>query len=151
MNKSKISEIIEFLKEKPAEYCNFEEIAEELNIHDALNIDYYNDSSKKVCYEKGFDNWTCWDTQVGKYMIYLYDEPVAIRFKEYRKSDSKYYWFSKDSIFLMKNYIESLLPEEEYSRFNIIEDDVKKDIEIPLIADEIGDSRSANGYYKRKL
>lgn len=148
MSKSKISDIIEFLRDKPEEYCNLEELAEELDIRDTWNIDYYNIDSKKICYEKGFDNWTCWDTEVGQYMIYLNDEPVAIRFKEYRKSDSEYYWFSKDSIENMKAYINSLMPKEDYSKYSIIEDDVKKDVEIVLLAEEIGNSRSANGYYK---
>lgn len=144
MRTAKIKDILIQLHDKPKDYCDMEDIGQELRIPNAWEIPYEKEQMD-ICYEKGFDNWTCWDTQVGKYMIYLNDEPVAIRYKEFRKSDNQYFWFSEEAANKMRTHIESLLPGYDYSQLTILDEDEN----IPLDAEEIGDSRSAHGYYNR--
>lgn len=77
---------------------------------------------------KPIDAWTCTDTEVGLFAIYLKGEFVCLSFQEARKSYPKYVWASKDAYDKTRQFLLSLLDEKkEEEDFKIL----NMDIELP--------------------
>ena len=45
---------------------------------------------------KDIYTWTCTDTKVGLYAIYLKDQLICYGYQQYRKSYMEFYWVSKE-------------------------------------------------------
>ena len=107
--------------EKNMDWVNLTEIAQE------LNVDYYGytDNSDIKCYWLG--NWKCTDTRVGHRCYFLNDEPLALSYQNARKSNENFYFVSEEMAIKARNYILSLITEEDEMRINIIED-IEEDI-----------------------
>ena len=107
---------------------NFQEIADRIQNQPRQIWEYYIDSDDPLLEELdiprglfGYDcvpaplitmrsvqTWTCTDTQVGLDMIYLDNEPVALQFQRYRKSDPEFLWRDQAARDQMAEYILSL-------------------------------------------
>lgn len=96
-----------------------------------LNIDDIEQDRLK-CYWVG--NWYCTDTWVGYRIYFLDDIAVAFSIQSARKCCEDIYWFSKELALKVKEYLITLMIQEE--------DEL--DISICDIDDEIGDSYKIN-------
>jgi len=63
--------------------------------------------------------WRCTDTIVGWKALFLNDEFICITYQPARKSDTKYFWASKEAINKTHNYLISVIPKKE-TGFNIL-------------------------------
>ena len=119
----KIKEAFEKVEKtkKNMDWVDLTEIAQE------LNVDYYGytDDSDIKCYWLG--NWKCTDTWVGHRCYFLNDEPLALSYQSARKSNEKFYFVSEEMATKARNYILSLITEEDEMRVNTIED-IEEDI-----------------------
>ena len=137
----KIKEAFEKVEKtkKNMDWVDLTEIAQE------LNVDYYGytDDSDIKCYWLG--NWKCTDTWVGYKCYFLNDEPLAFSIQNARKSNEKFYFVSEEMATKARNYILSLITEEDEMRINTIEDieeDIKDGYKIHFI-DQVLDWRKA--------
>lgn len=141
-----VLEVIEFCENSDAEFSYYpdEEFFREFEI-DEWDVDrsFYSDIDSRLKI-KPFDTWECWDTPVGKSLLYFDDDPVAIIYRPYRKSEEQFYWINDgDNHFEnVKNYVESFIQ----NTYNYNEVGVDEKIAIESI--EIGDSRSWRKYAK---
>ena len=123
MTNMKIKEAFEKVvkTEKNMDWVNLTEIAQE------LNVEYYGypDDSDIKCYWLG--NWKCTDTWVGHRCYFLNDEPLAFSIQKARKSNEEFYFVSEEMATKARNYILSLITEEDEVRINTIED-IEEDI-----------------------
>lgn len=134
-----VAEIIELCRDKKKEYCfNIETLVEELGFND-YDLEYDCDEVDKVITQKYFDTWICWDTHVGKSVIYLNGEPICITVKPYRKSETEFYWLGKEQVHKTREYIMSLMKPFDDDQFSFISESTV----VPLEGDIIGNSRSA--------
>jgi len=140
-----VAEAIELCKSIKPESCYDEDLFEELNISEwDVCIEDWEQFSKTV-YQKYFDSWTCWDTRVGKYIIYLNDEPVCIAAKSARKAQTYFYWLSKEQMLKTREYFLSLVhPTDNSEEYKIIYSNSLIDLE----GEDIGNSRSAQAFCK---
>lgn len=105
-----IREIIEMCKDIES-IC-----AQDYNIMDDLEIDYgweTLESDITILYEKAFDQWICWDTLVGKTVLFYRDIPVAITIRPFRKSNTEIYWLGEKQAEMVKKYMLTLLNDTE--------------------------------------
>ncbi len=72
-------------------------------------------------------NWYCTDTYVGYKIYFLDDEPVAFSIQKGRKSDEMISWFSKELALKVKEYLITLMSEED-DKLNIEICDINEDI-----------------------
>jgi len=128
-------DVLDIVADNGKEWTSFGDIAEEFQIHEWPD----NEAWESRLYEKRFDTWICWDTPVGKAVIFLDDDPVAISVKPYRKSDTEYTWVSMDAFERVRQFVVSNVKD------NFIRPDqfLGPDTEIPIEGDIIGSSRSA--------
>ena len=105
-----------------SDWVNLSEIAS------ALRVEYYdyNDQDKLKAYWIG--SWCCTDTYVGYKMYFLNDEPVCVSVQSARKSDEEFSWFSKDAALKVRDFILSLVEEEQLDDFLDIIDINEEDI-----------------------
>lgn len=77
-------------------------------------------------------SWRCTDTEVG-YCLYFFDgEPMAFSSQTARKSEEEFKWFSEAIAQRVRDYLLSLVPEEDNSL----------NIDVVALDDEIGDGFS---------
>lgn len=96
------------------------------DIGEELGIDVpYTDQDRLKCYWVG--SWLCTDTYVGYRMYFLDDEPIAFSVQNARKSDEKFHWFSEEIATKAKDYLLTLVVEEEYE-LNVTVCDINQDI-----------------------
>lgn len=62
--------------------------------------------------EKSVITWTCTDTEVGLFAMFLDDEFVGFRQRMYRKSDDLYEWVSAEAHQKSYEYIKSLSTDD---------------------------------------
>lgn len=136
METKDLYEILQICADKPAQTVNPQELADEFNITLPWNIEYQDNT---ILYEKYFDSWICWDTPVGQSVVFIQGMPVAIRLKQYRKSDVKYFWLGENELLAAHRYILSLMPKPDKRNYSFVDHK-----QIILVADEIGNSRAAN-------
>jgi hypothetical protein len=88
----------------------------------------YIEQNRLKCYHIG--NWLCTDSWVGRRMYFLDDEPVAISTQIGRKYDQEFEWFSEEKALKVRDYLLSLMKENE------------EDLQLKFcdINDDIGDS-----------
>lgn len=133
-------QVLSEIESQPTEWADFEEVAKEFQIYDWPEGDDWVDRMHK----KTFDRWICWDTLVGRHVLFIDNEPVAVGLQEARKSDVEYLWVSAEAFdkarqFVLKYVQNRVSPPKQF---------VGPDTRIPIEGDEIGDSRSAHGYMK---
>lgn len=75
------------------------------------NFDYYSEPERFKCYWIG--NWCCTDTWVGYRVYFLDDEPVCFSIQKARKSDEMFRWVSQELAIKVRNYLISLMAEQE--------------------------------------
>lgn len=121
----KIKELIKHLDKSEQNNCMVDtmEIGEEFN----LDIPYVS-QTRLISYWVG--NWCCTDTWVGYKLYFFEDEPVAFSSQTGRKSDEIFHWFSLDVAKKVKDYLLSLLIEEE----------VPLQVKICDLEEDVGDS-----------
>jgi hypothetical protein len=73
-----------------------------------LNLDYTKQDRLKAYF---IGNWLCTDSWVGFRMYFLDDEPVAVSSQMGRKSDEEFKWFSKNVALKVRDYLLSLVKE----------------------------------------
>ena len=93
---------------------------------------------------KYFDRWICWDTPVGKCLVYFDDVPVAITVQSARKSDIEWFWLGKDYAKSVESFLMTFKTQTDNRTY------ISVDTIVPLEGDEIRDSRSAN-FFKEKM
>jgi len=95
------------------------EFSSELN----YEFDYVNQDRLKAYW---IGNWYCTDSYVGYRMYFLDEEPVAVSMQTGRKSNETFEWFSKELALKVRNYLISLMPDE--NELNIKLCDINRDI-----------------------
>lgn len=142
MFRKTLKEVLLDVRGAPKEYTDFVSIAEQFGVYD------YPISNDWECrlYEKRFDTWVCWDTPVGKSIIFLDGYPVAVSSQAARKSHKDYYWMSLDCFNMVRDFVIDVTKEKLETPDEFIGPDTIIEIE----GEAIGDSRSASGYYKRR-
>lgn len=81
-------------------------------IGDELGVDIpYVEQDRLKCYWVG--NWCCTDTYVGYRMYFFDDEPIAFSVQNARKSDENFHWFSQELTVKVRDYLLTLIIEEE--------------------------------------
>lgn len=139
-----VVEIIEFCKTVKSQSFYDEYMFHELDINSYdFEIEDWEEFDKTL-YQKYFDTWTCWDTLVGKSVVYLNDEPVCITSKSARKAETRFYWLGKEQMHKTREYLLSLVKQFEEKRCKFISTNTP----VPIEGEEIGDSKSANSYRK---
>lgn len=88
------------------------------------NFEYVEQERLKSYY---IGRWYCTDSYVGWRMYFLDDEPVAISIQQSRKSEEEFEWFSRELALKVRDYLISIMPnnEEELS-FNLC--DINKEV-----------------------
>jgi hypothetical protein len=92
----KLREAIEKIDKstKNETWVDFSEICQELNLEEG----YISDESVFGSFEcYWLKPWYCTDTWVGVSVVFLKNEPVAIRFQECRKCSTDYFWISLEA------------------------------------------------------
>ena len=122
----KIKDLLEKIikKDDIQSWSDVHEIASrEFDIHDV-----YNDHTCKLK-KYPFGTWYCTSDIVGNFAYYLDNEPVAISYKQYRKSNEEIKWLSKEAYMKTRKYLLSLRFEQEdifkNVKFLSLEDDIK--------------------------
>jgi hypothetical protein len=111
-NEMYVKEAIALVKDAKPEVVDLESLSEELKIPGFFSLFDIDFENADTIYEKGFDTWMCTDTIVGKYIIFYKDSPVGVRIQEFRKSSSRYYWFSEKEVSNVREYLKSLMIED---------------------------------------
>lgn len=104
----KIRDIINKIdkSEENEDWVDVSLLCNEFNLYD-----YYGSQNRLKSYWLG--NWCCTDTWVGYKLYFLDDEPVCFSIQKARKSDEVFKWFSKELAIKTKEYILSLISEDE--------------------------------------
>lgn len=105
----KISEIIQRVQktEQNKEWVDTEKLGYDLGIY---HMEYV-EQDRITSYF--FASWMCTDTVVG-YRVYFFDDvPVMVSTQTARKSDEEYAWISRDYAQQVKEYLLSLLHEDD--------------------------------------
>lgn len=136
MTEKTVAEIIEMCKDIKPSYVD------EVSLSEEFGLGWPNESADdSILYQKYFDTWECWDTPVGRSVIYLYDIPVAISVQTARKNPVEYYFLSKFHSQAVKDYLltlyENPLDDLRY---------VSEKATFPIEGVEIGNSRSWKSY-----
>ena len=71
--------------------------------------------------------WLCTDTWVGTSVIFLNDQPVAVRTQNCRKCSSRYDWLSNQAYELVRTELLRLSDKEREDMLSIIDHDEKID------------------------
>lgn len=118
----KLKNIVQQIDKSEQNKCGVDTMALGEELH--LDIPYVN-QTRLTSYWVG--NWYCTDTYVG-YKLYFFDDaPVAFTSQTARKSDEIFHWFSLDTTKKIKDYLLSLLIEEEMP-FQVKICDLEEDI-----------------------
>ena len=72
------------------------------------DLGFYNYVEQSRLGTREHTTWTCTDTMVGLFVLYLDKEPVAILFKPFRKSDIEIYWVSVPDCERVSRYVHGL-------------------------------------------
>jgi hypothetical protein len=136
MTEKTVAEIIEMCKDINPSYVDSHSLCEEFDMGWPDKCTDIN-----ILYQKYFDTWQCWDTPVGRSVIYLHDQPVAISVQTARKASVEYYFIGKFQTQAVKDYLETLYEEPLDNLRYISEETI-----FPIEGDEIGDSRSRKSY-----
>lgn len=101
-----VTEIIEMCKEiKETSGVDFEDMIQQF---DMLSVEYDWSELDKKFHSKYFDTWPCWDTMVGKSVVYFENEPIAITVKSGRKIDTEWYWLGENAYKKVETFLLSL-------------------------------------------
>lgn len=92
-----------------------------------------------------FDSWMCWDTPVGKSLVFFDGDPVAITSQTARKSDVEVFWLGRKNAIRIREFLLSLISFD----FDQSCEFIGTETLIPIEGAEIGDSRSWHGWQKR--
>lgn len=84
-----------------------------IEIGQELNVDLYDEVEQERLKAYWLGSWRCTDTEVGYVIYFLDDEAVALSLQDGRKSPKSFNWFSKDLAKKVRNYILSLLSNED--------------------------------------
>lgn len=127
--KMTVAEIIEFCKDvKPQSFYD-EDMFNELDINRYdFEIEDWEEFDKTL-YQKYFDTWTCWDTLVGKSIVYLNDEPVCLTSQSARKAETHFYWLGKEQMHKTRAYLLSLVKQFDEKRCEFISESTMVPIE----------------------
>ena len=109
-------------------YVDIENFSSEFNFDFGFNLQ----QDRLKAYWIG--NWYCTDSYVGYRMYFLDDEPVAVSMQSGRKSNETFEWFSKELALQVKDYLISLMSDNEN----------ELNIKLCNINDDIGDSFKIN-------
>ncbi|OTZ47892.1 hypothetical protein [Bacillus thuringiensis] len=97
------------IKEGNSAYLDLSEIASEFQIWE----DYIEEPENCRIEAYWLGSWYCTDTEVG-FIVYFFDgEPMAYSTQMGRKSDTHFYWASQKVAEDVKEYVKSLIVEEE--------------------------------------
>lgn len=123
--KMKLIEIIKQVDktEENAAWVNTMELGEEFY----LDVPYAEQERLRAFW---VSSWLCTDTVVGSKLYFLDDEAVAYSTQSSRKSDEVFYWLDLDAVKKVKDYLISLIVEEE----------IPVNVKLLDIQTEIGDS-----------
>lgn len=108
MKLKEIAEKIDKSPENEDRWVDLEEIANELGI-----FKYIPDPENCRLKAYWIGNWYCTDSWVGYRMYFFDDEPVAVSTQDGRKSNESFEWFGPEAVKKVRNYILSLLDEED--------------------------------------
>jgi hypothetical protein len=103
------------------EWVSTEDIGYEIGIDNVPHTE----QNRLKCFWVG--NWYCTDSYVGYRMYFFDDEPVAFSIQKGRKCEEKFNWFSLESATKLKEYLLSLIIEEE-KELNIDICDINEDV-----------------------
>ena len=104
-----VAQIIEETKTIPHNKgVNLEAICYDLDI-DEFDLDHDWSQIAERFSNVPFDSWTCWDTPVGKNLIFYDGEPVAITCQSARKADVEVFWIGKESAVKIRGFLLSLI------------------------------------------
>ena len=142
MTRVTVKDIFVMVENVEPQWTDIDDIAEDLQCRTEHCYNAHNDGTTLV--EKPFDQWMCWDTYVGKSMIFLSGVPVAIRTQTARKSIAEYFWLGEVAIKTTSDYIRTLGDGDRVGDLNYINTETV----IELEADEIGDSRSSRKWLR---
>lgn len=117
----KLKELIERVNKEHPHETNTEKVARE------FNLDFYGwvEDNKLISY--AIEEWLCTDTWVGVYAIYLDGEPVGISCQTARKSDTQYKWISEEKAQKVKEYILSVMEEDEPVHELLTDEELEED------------------------
>lgn len=112
----KIKELIQRVRktEKNEDYVNIDGLAFEFGIMDAGSPQH---TPRIKCYWVA--NHICTDTWVGHRVYFLDDVPVCTSSQSCRKGDETFFWLSREHAREVREYIVSLMVEEEDPLDNI--------------------------------
>lgn len=90
-----------------------------------MDIGYYGYDHKPNTKIKSYwvSVWMCTDTYVGLRAYFFEDEPLALSYQPYRKSDEKFYYVSKKMYDRLKTYVLFLIEDEDEYSFNLLDMD----------------------------
>lgn len=109
------------------DWVDLQRLAEQFGLY----IDYQEQDRFKSYW---VGKWCCTDTWVGYKLYFLDNEPVGYSEQNSRKSDENIKWFSKELVIKVREYLVSLINNE----------DDNLNIEICDINEDIGDSYKIN-------
>lgn len=99
----------------------------------------YDDFETRIT-SKYFDRWVCWDTPVGKHLIYFDDVPVAITVQSARKAEIEWFWLGEDCAKMVEEYFMTFKKKDDKKSY------IDINTVVPIEGDDIGNSRSAYYY-----
>lgn len=105
-------------------FVDFYEMCEtQFNIFD---VPYQPENNIRLtyCY---YHRWICTDTEVGVRVWYFDNKPVCISYKPYRKASEEFGWLSKEDFDNVREYMISLMDEEEFP-ITLITDETTNEI-----------------------
>lgn len=77
-----------------------------------------------------YESWLCTDTHVGGFLLFLDDMFVGCSWQDARKSDTEYFWKSKETYTQVREFLIELMPyDSEYFQL-IIEEDLGEGYEV---------------------
>lgn len=137
----KIIEAIKRVDKSNTAYINARDILEALE----LNTSYYPDLDQSRLRSYPVCNWYCTDTRVGLNAIYFGNEPAGLSWQNARKSYVEFKWLSEEIALEIRNYIKSLIEEEEQFKPYLIMDDDTIDEYFSVMSEQ---RLSGEGYYE---
>lgn len=67
--------------------------------------------------------WLCTDTYVGLYLFTVDEEPVCLVYRDGRKNDPQWKFFSKESFQKLKALFDECMPPDQETRYSLIDED----------------------------
>lgn len=123
--KTTLRKLISEIDKSKEDHIDWEVLSNIFDIHDL----YYSEDTRLKCYF--IKKWYCTDSFVGIRAYFLDDEFICLSNQTGRKMKQEFSFVSRESALKLKDYLESLIEDEEPNyRFDII-DQTSLDEEIP--------------------